>query len=105
MPVVAATSQDFRAGSVLIKADACLRESASFESKQYGRWKLLTEANGFSVERTLSETGWHFFFMVPEIRLGDFAADPNKAMRSALKTVFRRGRSAKLQSSRNRRDH
>ena len=84
-PVVIATMADIRAGSVLIRSDVPLPESARFESKRYGAWKVLTGVNGFSVERALSEAGWHFFFMVPEVRAGAVASTPQSAMRRALK--------------------
>ena len=41
-PVVVATTEDIRAGSVLIKSDVRLPQSVRFESKQYGHWKVLT---------------------------------------------------------------
>jgi hypothetical protein len=87
-PVVVATLRDFRAGSVLIKSDARLPEAVPFASKQYGRWKVLTDADGFAVERTLSRVGWHFFFVVPEISFSALSFHPGKALRAALKTVF-----------------
>ena len=87
-PVVIAATTEIREGSVLIKSHTPLPDSVRFESKQYGSWKVLAGVDGFAVERTLSETGWHFFFMVPEIRLGAMSSDPNKALRAALKKVF-----------------
>ena len=87
-PVVVATLRDLHASSVLIKSDACLPEAVSFESKQYGRWKVLTEDDGFAVERTLSSVGWHFFFVVPEISFSALSVHPGKALRAALKKVF-----------------
>jgi hypothetical protein len=57
-PVVIATMEDIRAGSVLIRSDVRLPGAAHFESKRYGGWKVLTGVNGFSVERALSEAGF-----------------------------------------------
>jgi|SRR5215469_922288 len=85
--LVLATMQDIHAGSVLIKSDARLPESLHFEAKQLGAWKVLTEANGFEVERKLSEVGWQFFFMVPEVRIGRLAYDRKKGLRRALKKL------------------
>lgn len=87
-PVVIATADDVRAGSVLIKRDAQMPESAYFESRQYGQWKVLTDANGFAAEQTLSEKGWHFFFMVPDIRVGAVSVSYTKALRAALRKAF-----------------
>jgi hypothetical protein len=87
-PVVIAAITDLRAGSILMKSDTRLPQSGYFESEQYGSWKLLPEMDGFTVERALSEAGWHFFFMVPEIRLGALSLNPNKALRAALKKLF-----------------
>lgn len=87
-PVVIATTRDVRPGSVLIKSDVCLPKSVYFESKQYGEWKVLTAVNGFEVERRLSQEGWHFFFMVPEIRVGAMSVNHSKALRAALKKAF-----------------
>ena len=87
-PVVIATPQEIRTGSVLVKSDVRLPDSAGFESKHFGPWTLLTKADGFEVGRALSEAGWHFFFMVPEITFGALSVKPNKAMRAALKKVF-----------------
>jgi hypothetical protein len=86
-PVVIATPGDIRAGSVLVKSGTRLPESARFESKQYGHWKLLAGVDGFAVERTLSEAGWHFFFMVPEIRAAAVSSTRHGAVRKALKRV------------------
>ncbi|MBS1851493.1 MAG: hypothetical protein JST79_11310 [Acidobacteria bacterium] len=87
-PVVIATPQEIRTGSVLVKSDVRLPDSAGFESKRFGPWRLLTKADGFEVERALSEAGWHFFFMVPQIAFGALSVKPNKAIRAALKKVF-----------------
>jgi hypothetical protein len=87
-PVVIATTEDIRAGSVWIKSDARLPESARFESKQYGHWKLLTRMDGFAVERSLSEAGWHFLFMVPGITIGALSSSRNGAIRRALKRIL-----------------
>ena len=87
-PVVIATAEDVRPGSVLIKRDAQLPQSVYFESRQYGQWKVLTGANGFAVETTLSQEGWHFFFMVPEIRVGAVSASYTKALRAALRKAY-----------------
>ena len=86
-PVVVATIEDIRAGSVLIKSDVRLPQSVRFESKQYGHWKLLTRVDGFTVERALSKAGWHFFFIVPETRVSAVSSTPHGAMRKALKKV------------------
>lgn len=87
-PVVIATLQEIRTGSVLVKSDVRLPDSAGFESKHFGPWTLLTKADRFEVGRVLSEAGWHFFFMVPQISFGALSVKPNKAMRAALKKVF-----------------
>jgi hypothetical protein len=87
-PVVIATTEDIRVGSVLIKSDARLPESPRFESKQYGPWKLITRVDGFAVERRLSEAGWYFFFMVPGITIGSLSCSRNGAIRRGLKKVL-----------------
>jgi hypothetical protein len=87
VPVVIATTEDIQAGSVMIKSGARLPESAPFESKPYGHWKLLAGVDGFAVERTLSEAGWHFFFMVPETRAAAISSTPQGAVRKALKKM------------------
>jgi len=86
-PVVIATTADVRAGSVLIKSDARLPESARFESKQYGHWNVFVGMDGFAVERALSEAGWHFFFLVPETRAAAVSNTPQGAMRKALRKM------------------
>ena len=86
-PVVVATTEDIRAGSVLIKSDVRLPQSVRFESKQYGHWKVLTGVDGFTVERDLSKAGWHFFFMVPETGVSAVSSTPHGAVRKALKKV------------------
>lgn len=86
--VVLGTTEDVRAGSVLLHPDAGLPESVHFSSKQYGPWKILTRVNGFEVERSLSEAGWHFFFIVPAISAGALSSDRNKALRKGLKKIL-----------------
>jgi len=86
-PVVLGSIKDLQPGSVLIKANVRLPESMQFESLQYGAWKLLIGANGFSVERKLSKAGWHFFFMVPGIRVGAVSFNRAAALRKAFKMV------------------
>lgn len=87
-PAILATTEDIRAGIVLIKPDAPLPTSVQFESKHYGRWKLLTGADGFQVERRLSEAGWHFFLMVPEIRIKALSSNPKRGLRKVLKKLM-----------------
>lgn len=86
--LVLSTTEDVRAGSVLLHPDMGLPESVHFRSKQYGSWKILTGVNGFEVERRLSEAGSHFFFMVPAISAGALSSDRNKALRKGLKTIL-----------------
>jgi hypothetical protein len=85
-PVVVATTEDIRTGSVLIKSDVRLPQSVRLESKQYGHWKLLTGVDGFTVERALSKAG-HFFFMARETRVSAVSSTPHGAVRKALKKV------------------
>ncbi|HKV78732.1 MAG TPA: hypothetical protein VJP02_11350 [Candidatus Sulfotelmatobacter sp.] len=87
-PAIVATTEDIRAGIVLIKSDAVLPNSVRFESKHYGRWKLLTGADGFQVERRLSEAGWHFFLMVPEVRIRALSSNRKRGLRKVLRKVL-----------------
>ena len=87
-PLVLATTEDIRAGSVLLRRDAALPDSAQFECKRYGSWNLLTKANGFEVGRSLSDARWHFFFMVPEVRTGAFSSNRRLGLRKALNKVL-----------------
>ena len=82
------TSEDINTGSVLIKADVELPESVHFELKQYGSWRILPGMTGSAVERGLSEAGWNFFFVVPEIRAGALSSNRNRALRKALKKIL-----------------
>jgi len=86
--VILGTTEDVRAGSVLLHAIAGWPESAHFRSKQYGAWKILTGVNGFEVEQRLSEAGWHFFFIVPATSSGSLSSDHNKAVRRGLKKIL-----------------
>ena len=85
--LVIGTTEDIRAGTVLINSAVRLPQSVHFASKQYGPWKLLTTMDGFAVERTLSELGWHFFFMVQGIRAAGVSFTPRGAMTKALKKL------------------
>jgi hypothetical protein len=85
--LVIGTTEDIRAGTVLINSAVRLPPSVHFASKQYGPWKLLTTMDGFAVERTLSELGWHFFFMLQGIRAGGVSFTPRGAMTQALKKL------------------
>lgn len=86
--VILGTTEDVRAGSVLLHPNAGLPESVHFRSKQYGAWKILTGVNGSEVERSLSEAGWHFFFIVPATSAGAMSSDRNKAVRRGLKRIL-----------------
>ena len=84
--LVLGTTEDIRAGTVLINSAVRLPQSVHFASKQYGPWKLLTTMDGFAVERTLSELGWHFFFMVQGIRAaGRFSYATRRVDKSSQK--------------------
>ena len=85
--VVIGTAQDIVAGSVLIKSRLRLPESVRFAPKHYGSWKLLAGVDGFAAERKLSEAGWNFFFLVPEIRRSALSSNHNKALKRALKKI------------------
>ena len=85
--VVIGTVEDIVAGSVLIKSKLRLPESVPFAPKQYGSWRLLAGADGFAVERKLSEAGSNFFFLVPELRRSALSSNRSKALRRALKKI------------------
>ena len=85
--VVIGTTQDIVAGSVLIKSSLRLPESAHFASRRYGSWKILAGIDGFAAERKLSEAGWNFFFVVPEIMRSALSMNRNKALRRTLQKV------------------
>ena len=85
--VVIGTTEDIVAGSVLIKSSLRLPESVHFASRQYGSWKILAGIDGFAAERKLSEAGWNFFFVVPEIRRSALSSNRSKALRRALKKI------------------
>ncbi len=87
--VLIGTTQNIVAGSVLIKSSLRLPESVYFAPKQYGSWKLLAGVDGFDAERKLSEAGWNFFFVVPEIMCFALSMNPNKALRRTLNKVVR----------------
>ena len=55
---------------------------------RYGEWKLVTGKDGVGFERALSEAGWHFFLMVPEIRVGALSSNRNQAIRAALRKAL-----------------
>lgn len=86
--IVPGTTEELRAGSVLLHPDVRLPKSVHFALKEYGSWKILTGVNGFAVERRLSEVGWHFFFIVPAISAGALSSDRNKALRKGLKKIL-----------------
>ena len=77
--VVIGTTEDIVAGSVLIKSSLRLPESVHFASRQYGSWKILAGIDGFAAERKLSEAGWNFFFVVPEIRRSALSIEPQQS--------------------------
>ena len=85
--VVIGTTEEIVAGSVLIKSSLRLPQSVRFASKRYGSWKLLAGVDGFAAERKLSEAGWNFFFVVPEIRRSALSSNRSKALRRALKKI------------------
>jgi hypothetical protein len=87
-PVVIATAMDIPAGSVLIKSDTRLPNSAHFELKRYEKWNVLAGINGFVVGRMLAEHGCHFFFIVPEIRVGAVSVNHGTAFRAALQRLL-----------------
>ena len=86
-PVVLATMEDIQSGTILIKSDVRLPNSVLFESKQYGYWRVLTGVDGFAVERRLSTAGWHFFFVVPEIKAAAVSSTRQGALKKALRKV------------------
>ena len=85
--VVIGTTEEIVAGRVLIKSSLRLPQSVRFASKRYGSWKLLAGVDGFAAERKLSEAGWNFFFVVPEIRRSALSSNRSKALRRALKKI------------------
>jgi hypothetical protein len=87
-PVIVATSSDMRKGTVLINSNTRLPEAVPLESKQYGRWKVLSQEDGLALERSLSSIGWHFFFVVPEILSRALSFYSGNALRAALKKLF-----------------
>lgn len=85
--MVIGTAEDIVVGSVLIKSGLRLPESVPLASRRYGSWKILAGVDGFATERKLSEAGWNFFFVVPEIRRSALSMNRNKALRRTLQKV------------------
>lgn len=85
-------------GSVFVKGSTPLPNWFRFPYEEYDGWKRVVEANGYALERTAIEKGWHFFYITPSIERGAFGltsdSAAHKAFTKVMETVARSGLNA-----------
>jgi hypothetical protein len=74
---------------VLLRKGIALPIVLSMDLERVGDWGLIRGLGGYAVERKLHATGWHFFFMVPEIEGFAVGLDPQRTFAKALARTVR----------------
>jgi hypothetical protein len=88
-----------KTGLVLIKDGTLLPEGLRFESEPCGPgWRLVTNLDGYELDRRIHEAGWTFFCLAGEIKATAFGFDEQKAVRRALKRILAKLNSEKFNS-------
>lgn len=85
-----------RAGTILIEEGTVLPESLKFESEPYSTsWRLVSNLDGYGLDRRVREAGWSFFFLAGEARAIVFGSDVKRTIHTAITRL-----SARLKSER-----
>jgi hypothetical protein len=79
-------------GSILVSSQLPMTERFGLESDSYWRnWSAIRGVNGFSLDRTVLASGWHSFFMAPEVSSECFRIHPGGQCARRLAAYFPEG--------------
>ncbi|MGC2704775.1 MAG: hypothetical protein WA361_09710 [Candidatus Acidiferrales bacterium] len=91
--------ETIKTGTVLIKDGALLPDALQFESEPCATgWRLVTNLDGYALDRKIHEAGWTFFCMAGEIKTIVCGFEGQKNARRAVKQILARMNSEKFNS-------
>jgi hypothetical protein len=79
---------EIKAGAVLIKDDTLLPKSFASEPCVPG-WKIVTDSDGYGLDREIEKEGWTFFCIAAEIRASVYGTDKGKMVRRAVERILK----------------
>ncbi len=89
-------AETVKTGTILIKDGTLLPEALRFETEPcVPGWGLVTDLDGYALNRKIHEAGWTFFCLAGEIKATVFGFEGQKTVRRAVKRIL-----AKLKSER-----
>jgi hypothetical protein len=81
---------EIKAGTILIKNDALLPQGLAFESEPCApSWKIVTDFDGYGLDRKIGKEGWTFFCLANEIKAGVFGVDGRRMVRRAVERILK----------------
>ncbi len=86
-PTLVVRPEEITTGSVLLKKGTSLPVVLRTNARRFGDWEMVSELDGFGVERELRQSGWHFFFLVPAITAASIALDRQRARAKAIRRI------------------
>jgi hypothetical protein len=92
-------SDTIKTGTVLIKEGTLLPEALRFESEScVPGWRLVTDLDGYALDREIQKTGWTFFCLAGEIKATVFGIDAQSMVHRAIERILANPKSERFNS-------
>lgn len=82
-------NHEIKTGAVLIKEDTVLPTDLAFKSEPcVPGWKVITDFDGYALDRKIGEAGWTFFCLATVAKATVFGIDGQKMARRAIERIL-----------------
>jgi hypothetical protein len=82
---------DIKAGTIMMRAGLSLPRGICFQSDPYCKnWEVLTNLDGYGVDRSVRAAGWNFFFAAATVNALTFGRREGKNARQAVDRILSR---------------
>ncbi len=83
-------SHEIKTGAVLIREDTVLPTDLAFKSERcVPGWKIVTDLDGYALDRQIRKAGWTFFCIATVARATVFGIDGQKMVRRAIERILK----------------
>ena len=84
-------AEKIKTGTILIEEGAIFPASFRLESEPYAiGWRLLTDLDGYGLDRRIREAGWTSFYMAGEVNASAVALDGDRSLHRALSQILKK---------------
>jgi hypothetical protein len=81
--------QEIKAGSIFVRENAVFPPGVSVESEAlFSGWKLISNLDGYALDRIVAKAHWHFFYLAGAIRSAALGTGGTAVVRRALKRIL-----------------